>query len=245
MAARLSPDGRHRFRRVIRFTGGFVSKSYVDADRFFASIGEAARQGGRRSGHIRRSDGTELRLGIFTRFKGRELRDGARITLVADNDIRQKSYFSFQVRSLPGPAGQGRSRRSSLHLGIFLLRTGLIPEAGFRNIAVAFVLINAGKRRSGRRNPGRRRRFELRSSRLLALLQRGKNDPFAGVILSVDHQIGIELNKPFPGVSPRRRLNNEESSGVISTIVYPVWADAAGLYPKPASAISAASPVYR
>lgn len=89
----ISRRSRHRFRGVIRFTGGFVSKSYFDADRFFAFIGEAARQGGRRSGHIRRSDGAELRLGIFTRFKGRELRDGARITLVADNDIRIKSYF--------------------------------------------------------------------------------------------------------------------------------------------------------
>lgn len=89
----ISRRSRHRFRGVIRFTGGFVSKSYFDADRFFAFIGEAARQGGRRSGHIRRSDGTELRLGIFTRFQGRELCDGARITLVADNDIRIKSYF--------------------------------------------------------------------------------------------------------------------------------------------------------
>lgn len=53
----ISRRSRHRFRRVIRFTGGFVSKSYFDADRFFAFIGEAARQGGRRSGHIRRSDG--------------------------------------------------------------------------------------------------------------------------------------------------------------------------------------------
>ena len=192
----ISRRSRHRFRGVIRFTGGFVSKSYFDADRFFAFIGEAARQGGRRSGHIRRSDGTELRLGIFTRFKGRELRDGARITLVADNDIRIKIVFRFGFESVQ-LISQGRSRRSSLHLGIFLLRTGLIPEAGFRNIAVAFVLINAGKRRSGRRNPGRRRRFELRSSRLLALLQRGENDPFAGVILSVDYQIGIELVSRF------------------------------------------------
>ena len=192
----ISRRSRHRFRGVIRFTGGFVSKSYFDADRFFAFIGEAARQGGRRSGHIRRSDGTELRLGIFTRFQGRELCDGARITLVADNDIRIKIVFRFGFESVQ-LISQGRSRRSSLHLGIFLLRTGLIPEAGFRNIAVAFVLINAGKRRSGRRNPGRRRRFELRSSRLLALLQRGENNPFAGVILSVDYQIGIELVSRF------------------------------------------------
>lgn len=96
----ISRRSRHRFRGVIRFTGGFVSKSYFDADRFFAFIGEAARQGGRRSGHIRRDDGTELRLGIFTRFKGRELRDGARITLVADNDIRIKIVFRFGFESV-------------------------------------------------------------------------------------------------------------------------------------------------
>ena len=41
----ISRRSRHRFRGVIRFTGGFVSKSYFDADRFFAFIGEAARQG--------------------------------------------------------------------------------------------------------------------------------------------------------------------------------------------------------